>query len=167
MSEINIYSFLNLISSILLILLTASVKKQVDLNELKINYKNAEIMKMWHRCLTHLNIQDIICLFRNSKSEMIIKNFKNFLFCEICILVKLWSKIFCVLMSWSKCCDKMLHIDTNSKNYILEDSDEEIFFFSETKYFFLITDDATRKCWVYFLKKKSDFFDVLIFFLII
>ena len=46
LSEINIYSFLNSISSISLILLTVSAKKQVDFNKLKINYKNAEIMKM-------------------------------------------------------------------------------------------------------------------------
>ena len=46
LSEINIYSFLNSISSISLILLTAPVKKQVGPNEPKINYKNAEIMKM-------------------------------------------------------------------------------------------------------------------------
>ena len=58
----------------------------------------------------------------------------------------------------------MLHININNENYILKDSDEEIFFFSETKYFLLITDDTTRKHWIYFLKKKSDLFDVLIFF---
>ena len=46
LSEINIYSFLNSISSISLISLTASAKKQVDFNESKINYKNTEIMKM-------------------------------------------------------------------------------------------------------------------------
>ena len=45
LSEINIYSFLNSINSVSFILLTVSVK-QVDFNELKINYKNAEIMKM-------------------------------------------------------------------------------------------------------------------------
>src|SRR5438034_10552604 len=46
LSEINIYSFLNSISSILLILLAVSAKKQVDLNKSKINYKNIKIMKM-------------------------------------------------------------------------------------------------------------------------
>src|SRR5436190_21940972 len=46
LSEINIYLFLNSISLISLISRTASVKKQVDLNESKINYKNTEIMKM-------------------------------------------------------------------------------------------------------------------------
>ena len=46
LSEINIYSFLNSINSILFILLAVSVKKQVDLNESKINYKNIKIMKM-------------------------------------------------------------------------------------------------------------------------
>ena len=45
LSEINIYSFLNSISSASLILLTVSVK-QVDFNESKINYKNTEIIKM-------------------------------------------------------------------------------------------------------------------------
>ena len=54
--------------------------------------------------------------------------------------------------------------NTDSENYILKDSDEEILFFSKTKYFLLITNDATWKYWIYFLKKKSDFFDVLIFF---
>ena len=56
------------------------------------------------------------------------------------------------------------HINTDSEDYTLRDSDEEILFFSETKYFLFITDDATWKCWIYFLKEKSDFFDVLIFF---
>ena len=46
LSEINIYLLLNLISLVLLILLTTSAKKQVDFNKSKINYKNAEIMKM-------------------------------------------------------------------------------------------------------------------------
>ena len=46
LSEINIYSFLNSISSIFLISLIILMKKQVGLNELKINYKNTEIMKM-------------------------------------------------------------------------------------------------------------------------
>src|SRR5947207_14204335 len=46
LSEINIYSFLNLINSVFLISLTVSAKKQVDLNKSKINYKNTEIMKM-------------------------------------------------------------------------------------------------------------------------
>ena len=45
LSEINIYSFLDLISPASFILLTASAK-QVDSNESKINYKNTEIMKM-------------------------------------------------------------------------------------------------------------------------
>src|SRR5437773_2160340 len=45
LSEINIYSFLSSISSASFILLTASVK-QVGFNKLKINYKNAKIMKM-------------------------------------------------------------------------------------------------------------------------
>ena len=164
LSEINIYSFLSSINSVFLISLAASVKKQVDLNESKINYKNIKIMKMWYRCLAHLNTQDIIHLFRNSKSEMIIKSLKELLFCKVCILAESWSKISCVLMSWSKYQDEMLHIDTDDKNYTLEDSDEEILFFSETKYFLLITDNTTQKHWVYFLKEKSDLFDVLIFF---
>ena len=46
LSKINIYLFLNSISSIFFILLTASAKKQVDLNKLKINYKNIKIMKI-------------------------------------------------------------------------------------------------------------------------
>ena len=46
LSEINIYSFLNSISPVFFISLTASVKKQVDFNKSKINYKNTEIMKM-------------------------------------------------------------------------------------------------------------------------
>ena len=46
LSKINIYSFLSSINLIFLISLTVSVKKQVDLNESKINYKNVKIMKM-------------------------------------------------------------------------------------------------------------------------
>ncbi len=58
----------------------------------------------------------------------------------------------------------MLHINiNNSENYILEDFNKEIFF-SKIKYFLLIINDVTWKCWIYFLKKKSDFFDILIFF---
>jgi len=37
----------------------------------------------------------------------------------------------------------MLHINTDDRDYILEESDEEILSFSDTKYFLLITDDAT------------------------
>src|SRR5947207_902449 len=58
LSEINIYSFLSLISSAPPILLAAPAK-QVGSNKSKTNYKNAEIMKMWHRHLVHLNTQDI------------------------------------------------------------------------------------------------------------
>ena len=79
-------------------------------------------------------------------------------------MLKSWNKISHAFMSWSKWCDEMLHINIDSRNYIRENSNEEILFFLKTKYFFLITDNATHKHWVYFLKKKSDFFDILIFF---
>ena len=98
LSEINIYSFLNSISPVFFISLTASVKKQVDLNKSKINYKNAEIMKTWHRHLAHLNAQDIICLFRDSRSEMIIKSLKEFFFCKVCTLAESQIIIIIILL---------------------------------------------------------------------
>jgi len=59
----------------------------------------------------------------------------------------------------------MLHINIDDKDYILKDFNEEILFFLKIKYFLFIINDIIQKCWIYFFKKKSDFFDILIFIL--
>ena len=163
LSETNIYPLLGSISPIPPTSLAAPAK-QVGPHEPKINYKNAETMEVWHRRLAHLNAQDIIRLSRDPRSGVVIKGPKELPFCEACTLAGSRTKVSRAPMPRSKRRGGMLHIDTGGGGYTLGEPDEEILSFSGTKYFLLITDDATRKRWVYFLKEKSDLFDVLTFF---
>ncbi len=108
LSETNIYPILGSISRPI----AAAAKKQTGVAQPKIDYKNAESMEVWHRCVTPLNAQDIIRLSKDPRSGVVIKGAKGLPFCEACKLAGTRRKIPNTAMPRSKRRGGMLHVDT-------------------------------------------------------
>ena len=110
-SDINIYFIQKKISDVL----TAAIKKTAaktdakskqklksnsestdsdnnnDNNEIKKKKSIDKTIQRWHQHLEHLNISDIIQLFKNSWSEIKIKKFKFLSFCKTCKLAECYE----------------------------------------------------------------------------
>ena len=67
-----------------------------DNNEIKKKKSIYKTIQMWHWHLEHLNVSDIIQLFKNSQSEIKIKKFKFLSFCEACKLAEFKKNLMLV-----------------------------------------------------------------------
>ncbi|KAG8499415.1 hypothetical protein CXB51_005894 [Gossypium anomalum] len=108
---------------------------------------------LWHRRLGHVNYRSLDLLHKmNMVDDMSRVEVKDTV-CEVCQLGKQARLPFPANMAW-RARDKLelVHSDVCGpmKNSSLNDS----------KYFVLFIDDLTRFCWVYFMKQKSEVFDV-------
>uniref|UniRef100_A0A803LEC6 Integrase catalytic domain-containing protein n=1 Tax=Chenopodium quinoa TaxID=63459 RepID=A0A803LEC6_CHEQI len=104
---------------------------------------------MWHRRLGHPSLGYLKRLFPS------LKNIVVDLDCEACVLAKSHKLSYYPSL-------------TDSKPFALIHSDvwgpAPEFSFHDYSYFVLFVDDFTRMSWVYFLKQKSEVFDVFVKF---
>ncbi len=62
-------------------------------------------------------------------------------------------------------CNELIHIDLDNEGEILENSSDLTSSFQEFKYFIIITDNVIYHCWIFFIKEKSEIYEVLNYFL--
>jgi Reverse transcriptase (RNA-dependent DNA polymerase) len=123
-----------------------------------------EPIEVWHNRLGHLNADDIIQLAEDPRSGIKIKGSKVLPFCETCKLAGSKKKLSKRPMRRSHRRGEFLHIDTGGGGETLGDPSDLPPSFQGSKYFIVITDDATRFRWVFFIKEKSEIYDVLVYF---
>jgi hypothetical protein len=123
-----------------------------------------EPIEVWHSRLGHLNADDIIKLAEDPRSGIKIKGSKVLPFCETCKLAGSQKKLSKKPMRRSHRRGEFLHIDIGGGGETLGDPNDLPTSFQGYKHFAIITDDATRFRWVFFLKERSDVYDVLVYF---
>ncbi len=121
-------------------------------------------MEIWHWHLAHLNAADIIKMSEDFWSDVIIKDSKILSFCKTCQFISVKKKISRISMPHCKCCGEMFHIDTDGGSQVLDDSENFTLSFLSARYFVLIICNAMHNCWIFFIKNKSDIYDVLVYF---
>ncbi|XP_057518458.1 uncharacterized protein LOC130799377 [Amaranthus tricolor] len=107
-------------------------------------------LRMWHRRLGHPSVGYLKRLFPSLRSC------NNSLDCESCVLAKIHKHSYFPSLSRTHEPFKLLHSDVwgpapgfNSQGF---------------SYFVIFIDDCTRMSWLYFLKHKSEVFDVFVTF---
>jgi len=94
---------------------------------------------------------------------MKIKSFKVLFFYETCKLTDSKKKLSKILIRWSHWCSKFLHINIKDDEETLEDLNDLTFSFQEYKYFVLIMNDVIRHQWIFFMKRKFEIYDIIIY----
>ena len=107
-------------------------------------------LRIWHKLLGHPSVGYLKRLFPSFHSC------NNFLDCESCVLVKSHKHSYSPSLSHTH------------KPFVLLNSDvwgpTPVFNSHGFSYFVLFVDDCTRMSWLYFLKHKSEVFDVFVTF---
>lgn len=111
---------------------------------------NKEQMWMWHRRLGHPSLGYLKRLFP------LLNNCNETLNCEACVLVKSHKQSYFPSISRSSKPFDLIHSDVWGP--------APIFNTHCFSYFVTFVDDCTRMCWVYFLKHKTEVFDVFVKF---
>ena len=111
---------------------------------------DAQKLQMWHKRLGHPSLGYLKRLFPSI-------SFKNFsLDCESCVLAKSHRHTYTSSSSYSDKPFMLIHSDVWA---LMSNST-----IHEYSYFVLFIDDCTRMSWVYFLKRKSEVFNVFVKF---
>lgn len=110
-----------------------------------------DVSELWHRRFGHLNYRSLKLLARR-KMVHGLPELKHDSQCEDCAISKQSRSSFPTGMSRRTSASlQLVHMDICGPMSTVS--------LGGNKYFLLIVDDYSRKCWVYFLKNKSEAFD--------
>lgn len=108
---------------------------------------------LWHKRLAHVNFRSLDLLHKLNLAEDMTKVKASEAVCEVCQLGKQARLPFPVNQAW-KAREKLELVRFDAYGPMKTPS------LNGSKYFVLFIDDLTRFCWVYFMKQKSEVFEV-------